>query len=124
MSDRADDSHGWSALAKAACWLEDVVGLTVEFAGARSFDKFRTRTLEASGRFLFYKILVDGGWLWVSAYPLDSGTQEHLMSVGDGPSGWRTTCRLILALERSELRSLERPIGLGGEEGPDSWVIY
>jgi hypothetical protein len=80
-------------------------------------------TLEMTGRHLFYVIVLDGGWIFTKAALMDAGDPpQELLSVGDGPRGWTTTARLIRALERSECRSLARPIHLG-ESGPDSWAI-
>ena len=45
---------------------------------------------------------------------------QLLLSVGDGEAGCKT--RLLLAFEKSGIRSLERPIEIDGT-GPDSWVI-
>jgi hypothetical protein len=121
ISDRAqrcDDSSGWSAMAKVACWLEDVAGITVEFIGRNALDRYSTRTLRASGKHLAFEVLIDGGWLWISACPMDSGSQERLMTVGDGPSGWRACCKLLLALERAEVSSLSRPIFRANREAP------
>jgi hypothetical protein len=43
------------------------------------------------------------------------GRLEKLLTVGDGPDGWRTICRLLQALEHSEIRSLQpRPLEIGG----------
>ena len=76
LAPRYDDSSGWSAMAKAACWLESVAGSTVEFIGRNALDRYSTRTLKASGKFLAYQVLIDGGWLWISATPMNSGTTE------------------------------------------------
>ena len=35
-----DDSSGWGAMAKAACWLESVAGITVEFIGRKALDRY------------------------------------------------------------------------------------
>lgn len=56
---------------------------------------------------------------------MDKGDEpELILNVGDGEAGWTTLRRLILAFERSECRSLARPIELGDEDGgPHSWLI-
>jgi hypothetical protein len=49
---------------------------------------------------------------------------ERLLTIGDGPDGWQTICRLVAALERSGIKSLTpKPIELGTPGLPDSWVI-
>ena len=47
---------------------------------------------------------------------MDSGEDlEKLMTVGDGPDGWCTICKLLQALEHSEIKSLHpRPLEIGG----------
>ena len=70
------ESSDWVAMAKAACWLEDVAGITVGVLGRNVCDRYSTRTLRASGKFLAYQVLIDGGWLWISATPMNSGTTE------------------------------------------------
>ena len=78
-----------------------------------------------SGRYLFYSIFLDGGFVAVSVQPMDSGDSlEKLMSLADGPDGWKTVCRLLCALERSGLTCLtSKPIELGTPGSPDGWVI-
>jgi hypothetical protein len=52
-----------------------------------------------------------------------AGEPQLLLNPGDGLSGWRTLCVIVRLLEREEVRSLERPIELGGGTGPSSYVI-
>ena len=65
------------------------------------------------------------GWIWVHAGSLDQGeAPELLFNIGDGPQGWSDVRRFVAALERSGLKTLQpRPLRIGAESGPDSWVI-
>jgi hypothetical protein len=73
------------------------------------------------GPHLFYDVTLDGGWLFVSAQLMDrSDPPQSLLSVADGPEGWQTLCRLVEALERNKIKSLERPIEAG--EGRHGFV--
>ena len=106
----------------AACWSADQLDLEILSIGRDGLAPKDSCTLEASGRYLFYSILLDGGWVFLSAQLMDrSEAPEQLLSVGDGEDGWRQVCSLIRALERHEIRSLQRPIEAGS--GPSGWTI-
>ncbi len=73
--------------------------------------------MEMCGKHLFYVLKLDGGWIWLCASLMDTGTEpESLLSAPDGAKGFRTICRLIAALERNQVRSLARPIEAGTGE--------
>jgi hypothetical protein len=74
---------------------------------------------------LFYSVLLDGGFVFLSAQPMDLGDSlERLVAVGDGSDGWQTICHLIVTLERSGITSLTpKPIQLGEPGSPDCYVI-
>ena len=112
-------------MVRAALWLETKAGLETLAIGREGCAPAHSCTLEMSGRHLFYSLLLDGGFLFLSAQPMDLGDcLERLVTVADGPEGWQTICRLVAALERSGLRSLTpKPIELGTPGMPDSWVI-
>ena len=64
-------------------------------------------------------------WIWVAACSMDEAADqpELLFNIGDGPEGWITVRRFVMALERSGIKSLkERPLRIG-ESGPDCFVI-
>jgi hypothetical protein len=47
----------------------------------------------------------------VAAQPMDTGAApDLLLRAADNPAGWRTMRGAIAALERHEIKSLERPI--------------
>ena len=88
-------------MARHAIWLERVAGVSVESLGRGGLDRQHSYMLEATGRHLFYSLNIDGGWIFVSAGPMDTGDSEFLVSMADGKAGWNACSRLILALERS-----------------------
>ena len=114
---------GVAAQVRAAVWLDDQLGLEILFIGRHALDREDSSTLEASGKHLSYWIILDGGFLFLHAQCLDAiADSELLFSIGDTKEGWHTICKVVQALERNEVRSLERPI-VAGEGGPSSWVI-
>jgi hypothetical protein len=116
---------GVAAMVRAAVWLENRAGLETLNIGRGALDRKDSCTLELSGRHLFYSVLLDGGFVFLSAQPMDCGDSlEKLVAVGDGPTGWQTICHLIVALERSGITCLTpKPIQLGEPGSPDCFVI-
>jgi hypothetical protein len=114
---------GVGGLVRTAAWLDHNAGMEVLSLG-RSALSLDDCTLELAGSQLLVKISIKGTWIWISASALDSGEAPELIcSFGDGEAGWTETRRLILALERSGIRSLHpRPLQLG-EVGPNCFVI-
>lgn len=108
---------------RAALWFDETLGMEILFIGRDGLERIDCR-LEVSGRHLSYAIVIDGGYIFVRAQPMDSiEPLELLFSIGDCRDGWRTVARFVAALERSGITSLkERPIELG-EPGPGSFVI-
>jgi hypothetical protein len=79
---------------------------------------------QMTGRFLAYDVLLDGRWIFLSAEILDrADPRESLASFADGPDGWRQICSIVRCLERDQIKSLAKPIELGGGSGPNGWVI-
>jgi hypothetical protein len=55
---------------------------------------------------------------------MDAGDDPQLLvTFADGPEGFRQICQIIRLFEREEVRSLERPIELGGGSGPNAYII-
>ena len=117
--------NGVSAMVRAALWLENNAGLETLAIGRGGLEPKDSCTLEMSGRHLFYVLKMDGGFVFVSVQSMDRGESlEKLMIVADGPDGWTTCCRLVVALERSGIASLTpKPIQLGEPGSPDCFVI-
>jgi hypothetical protein len=115
---------GIAGLVRTAVWLDSVVGMEVLSIG-RSACGREDCAMEVVGTQLLVKISLQGTWVWLSACGLDeAGGPEPICNFGDGPAGWTTVRKFIQALERSGIRSLQpRPIRIGAETGPDSYVI-
>jgi hypothetical protein len=116
--------NGVAAMVHAAVWLDDVLGMEILSIGRGGLDRKDSCTLEVCGCHLAYSIVIDGGFIFVYAQPMDSAEPlELFFSIGDEAEGWRTVCRFVRAFERSGIRSLkDRPIELG-DIGRDGWVI-
>jgi hypothetical protein len=83
-------------------------------------------TMQLCGRFLSYTISLYGPQIRLSAQPMDTGAPpDLLLHTGDNENGWQTVRGVIAALERHEIRSLERPIEAAGDDRDDAngWVI-
>ncbi len=110
------------AFVYAAAWLSTRHNLEVLSFGRSGNAPPQSCKLEMVGRFLSYEIVLDGGFVFISAQLCDRGNPpELLVTFPDGPQGWQDTCALISALERNNIQSLQRPIGAG--TGPDGFVI-
>ena len=112
-------------MAKAAQWLERVAGIFPESVCRGGLDRKDMYSLQASGRHLSYTLKTDGGWIFLSVQPMDTGDPpEILLITVDGPLGWQTSCNLVRALERSGISKLQpRPLELGEPGSKDCWVI-
>jgi hypothetical protein len=114
---------GVAGMVRSALWLERTAGMEVLSLGrpALSLDDC---VLELAGRQLAVTVSIRGSWIWLSAAGLDTGEAPELIcNFGDGPTGWTDVRRLVLALERSGIRSLHpRPIHIG-ESGPNAYTI-
>ena len=96
-------------------WLDDQLGLEILSIGRAGLDRRDSCTLEASGKHLLYVIVLDGGWVSLKVALLDRGTEpELIVTAGDGPQGWTQLCALVRLFERDGIKSLEKPIELGG----------
>jgi hypothetical protein len=120
-----DTSNGVSAMVRLAYWSERRLGCDVATIGRSGLDRRDTCTLQTSGRHLFYTLVLDGGFLFFYAQPMDTGDPfEHLVTVGDTQDGWNVVARLLQALEHSGITSLQpRPIQLGEVGDPNCFVI-
>jgi hypothetical protein len=116
-----DGDTGISAMMRAALWLEIQLDIDILNIWRGSFERSEC-TLEACGRFLAYFVVLDGGFVFLWASLMDKGNPpERLFSIGDTKQGWQTICKVIQALERNKVKSLERPIEAGS--GPSGFVI-
>ena len=116
--------NGVAAMVRCAVFCDDTLGMEILSIGRGGFDPQESCTLQVCGRQLVYSILIDGGFIFVSAQAMDLiEPPEMLFSIGDTTDGWQTTCRFVRTLERSGITSLQpRPLEIG-EGGRDSWII-
>lgn len=109
-------------MVRAGAWCENTLGTEVLSIGRSADNSIEDCVMAICGRWLAYRIALRGGWIWLFASLMDSADKpELLLNVGDGETGWKTICQLIAALERNQVKSLERPIEAG--EGRDEFVI-
>jgi hypothetical protein len=108
----------------AACWCADRLDLEILSIGRAGDAPKDSCLFQMTGRFLAYDVLLDGRWIFLSAEILDrADPRESLASFADGPDGWRQICSIVRCLERDQIKSLAKPIELGGGSGPNGWVI-
>ena len=117
--------HGVGAQVELAAWCSRVFNLEVESFGRAGSARKDTCKLEMSGRYLFYDVTLDGGWIFLSLSLMDKGDPpESLVHFADGPEGWHTLAQLISAFERHNIKSLERPFEIGNPDCPGGWAIF
>jgi hypothetical protein len=85
------------AMVETATLLEEECGMSIDFLGRYPFDRAATLTLEATGRYLSYKLKADGGWLFLRCCPLDLGQSVEVLVTGRyaprSPDDARSDCR-------------------------------
>jgi hypothetical protein len=100
------DDSGVGGMVRTGAWLDYTAGMEVLSIGRSAIDK-EDCVMELSGRSLFFRIALRGGWIWISATGMDEADQpELLFNIGDGPEGWIVVRRFCQALERSGITSL------------------
>jgi hypothetical protein len=116
--------QGVAGMVRSGLWLERNSTVEVLNIGRPALSRDDC-VMELAGRQLAMHIALRGTWIWLSVASLDSGeSPELLCNFGDGPRGWSNLRALVLALERSGIRSLkERPLRLGEGGTPDSYCI-
>jgi hypothetical protein len=122
----ADKFCGVSGMVRAALWFEDRLGLETLNIGREALQRRDSCTLQTCGRYLFYSITIDGGFVFLDVSPMDRaiGASERLLTIGDTKQGWFDLCRLVQALERNQIRDVKvRPLEIGESGNRDSWVI-
>jgi hypothetical protein len=110
-------------MVKAAALLETNYGLETLNIGRESTAPKDACSLFVTGKWLAYEVTLDGGWVSLRVPLMDRADQPELMvTVGDGPEGWRMLHRLIRKLEESGIKSLARRLVELGT-GADGFVI-
>ena len=120
-----DDKGDHAAMISMEAFAVDELGLEIDFSGRRPLDRRATWTLEMSGRHLAYQIKLDNGWLFFRAAMMDAPEKWHdiLTAVAANTDSWDFLKGLLAALEREQVRDLEkRPLQIGAI-GPSGYVI-
>jgi hypothetical protein len=120
--DLNSSSSGVAAMLRFALYAEDELGIATLELGRQGLDRKDSCTWIGTGKHLCFHVMIDGGFVFVSAQLMDLGEEPlALATFSDTKQGWQDTLSLIAALERNEVRSLQKPIEAGlGENG---WVI-
>jgi hypothetical protein len=117
-----NDGFGIGALIRSGAFLSNLLDLEVMGCGRAGLAPRDSCKLELAGRWLFYDVTLDGGFVFLRIALMDKAEEpELILSVGDRPQNWRVICKLIAALERNQIQSLERSIEAG--LGPSGFVI-
>jgi hypothetical protein len=76
------------------------------------------------GKWLCYHVVIHNTFIFLKLSLMDQGDEpELILSVADVDREWRELFKIIRAFERDQIKSLERPIQLGGGSGPNGWAI-
>ena len=115
--------YGVAGMVRAALWLDVQLGIETLGIGRGAFDRKDSCTLEASGKHLAYWVMIDGGCIFLRVQLLDAPccALDELMNAPDTKEGWELICKVVQALERNNVKSLQRPIEAG--TGPSGFVI-
>jgi hypothetical protein len=107
-------SYGVAAMVECAAWLQGHLDMEVLSIGRSADNTTEDCVLEICGRWLTYRISLRGGWVWLSVQLADRADEpEFIVNAADGGDGWRRIGRLVCALERAQVKSLQRPIEAG-----------
>jgi hypothetical protein len=120
-------SAGLSALIRIGAELEhEFASIEVIEIGRPATGPEQDFTMQVCGRWLFYTVALYGPQIRLSAQPMDTGAApDLLLRDRDNENGWQTARGVIAALERYEIKSLERPMEAAGDDRDDAngWVI-
>jgi hypothetical protein len=112
--------------ARAARWLERTLALETVPINRPATARRWFFQMEAFSERLQYRLSIDGGYLFFQAAGLDQACDESskpLLTIGATSEGFRTTCRLIAALERSGVKAIRLPMEIGTPGMADSWLL-
>jgi hypothetical protein len=119
------NSSGISALIHIGAQLENDFGMETLSIGSPAVGDADC-ILQIAAPWLAYEISLHGGAILLSAIPMDSAEPpDLLLRDKDTETGWATTRGVINALEKYQIKSLERPIEAAGDDRDDAngWVI-
>jgi hypothetical protein len=108
MSAELSDRLG--AMIETSVLLQEEAGMSLDFFGKHATDRRGTLSLELTGEHLAYKIFSDGGWLFVTACPLDLGVWQELLVAPDGHLGRERVRAAIIAIESSGINSVNKDV--------------
>jgi hypothetical protein len=112
------------AMVRAGAWFETRLGMHVLSIGREADNVTDDCVMEVCGRWLAYRLALRGGWVWLHVSLMDYGNPpELLLTTADGPEGWRQVCKIVRLLEREQVRTLQKPIELGGGCGPGLIIL-
>ena len=116
--------NGVAALVKLAVFLDDQCGIEILSIGREGLDREHSCTLVAFGKWLEHQVKVDSTFVFLRLSLMDqSGEPELILTISDIDEQWREMFKILRALEREEVKSLERPIELNGGSSPSGFVI-
>jgi hypothetical protein len=120
-------SAGLSALIRIGAELEhEFASIEVIEIGRPATGPEQDFTMQVCDRWLFCTVALYGPQIRLSAQPMDTGAApDLLLRDRDNENGWQTARGVIAALERYEIKSLERPMEAAGDDRDDAngWVI-
>jgi hypothetical protein len=102
------DEASRAAFIETATVLSAECGVTVDFLGRHGFDRRAVFNLEASGKHLSYKLVSDGGYLFLRCCPLDRGQWTEVLVVGDTVQGTQKMRAVLVGLEAMKVRDLSK----------------
>jgi hypothetical protein len=116
--------NGVAALVRLGAFLDDTLGMEILSVGREGLDPANSCTLVATGKWLSYSVTVNGGFAFLRVALMDRGDEfETLLSISDPDEGWRQIFTIIRNFEREEIKSLSKPLELGGGSGPNGYVF-
>jgi hypothetical protein len=123
----SEGNSGIAAMVECAGKLGQQLAIETLSCGRDGLAPKNSCFLELCGANVFYSIKLDNDWLSLSIQLMDdpSDSLELLMTFGDNPGNWKEVYRLVCAIEKSGITTLQpRPLEIGDEDGgPHSWVI-
>jgi hypothetical protein len=116
---------GIAGMVQSAAWMSHQMDLEVVTFGRAGDAPTNSCLLQLTGRFLAYDVLLDGGFIFLDATPMDQAEEpQRLLTIGDTEQGWSDLCRLVQTLERNRICDVKpRPLEVSEAGNRDSWVI-
>jgi hypothetical protein len=116
------NSSGISAMIQLGASLENDLAMETLSIGRDALSD-EICVLELAGRHLLYRFGLRNDEVRLAVPPLDSAKAPDILHSPDTENGWRVVSRVIGAMEKHQIKSLQRPIKVGEPGDPDAWVI-